>query len=119
MAANKITKEEVQETVEKVAKEASKQAKAASKAATKATEKATQEAKKAVKRATTRTATTVTLQYSGKNYSTDALVKSAKDIWKYDLGRKVGDLKNIDLYVKPEENRVYYVMNDEIGSFEI
>lgn len=119
MAAAKITKEDVQETVEKVSKEAAKQAKAAGKAATKATEMAATEAKKAVKRATTKKTESVTVQYGGKNISTEALVKSAKDIWRYDMGRKVGDLTKLELYVKPEENRVYYVMNDETGSFEI
>ena len=119
MAANKITKEDVQETVEKVAKEATKQAKAASKAATKATTKATAEAKKAVKRVSVKTTSTVTLQFGGKEIDTDALVKTAKDIWRYDMGRKMADLKNVDIYVKPEENRVYYVLNDETGSFEL
>ena len=120
MATTKITKEDVQETVGKVAKEASKQAKAASKAATKAAEKASEETKKAVKRAAARRATaTVTLQYGGKEIDTDALIKAAKDIWRYDMGRKMGDLKNVDIYIKPEENRVYYVLNDETGSFEL
>ena len=115
MAASKITKEDVQETVEKAAKVATKQAKAASKAAS----KSAAEAKKAVKRAATKTTTTVTLQFGGKEIDTDALVKTTKDIWRYDMGRKMADLKNVDIYVKPEENRVYYVLNDETGSFEL
>ncbi len=60
------------------------------------------------------------IQYGGKSLSADDLMKSAKDIWKYDLKRKVGDLKDIELYVKPEENKVYYVMNGDVtGCFDI
>ena len=41
-------------------------------------------------------------------------------MWKYDLKQKEGDLTSIELYVKPEENKVYYVMNKEFtGSFDI
>ena len=40
--------------------------------------------------------------------------------WKYDLKQKAADLTSVELYVKPEENMVYYVMNKEItGSFYI
>lgn len=44
----------------------------------------------------------------------------AKDVWQYDLGKKAADLKSVDLYVKPEENKVYYVMNGDVtGDFDI
>ena len=46
-------------------------------------------------------------------------MKIAKDVWKYDLKQKAGDLTNVELYVKPEENKVYYVMNSITGSFDI
>ena len=47
-------------------------------------------------------------------------MKIAKDVWKYDLQQKVEDLTSVDLYVKPEEKKVYYVMNKEFtGSFNI
>ena len=60
------------------------------------------------------------VQYGGKSYSMEDLVKIAKDVWKYDLKRKVGELSDIELYVKPEESKVYYVMNGEFtGSFDI
>lgn len=60
------------------------------------------------------------VQFNNKSYSQEDLEKIAKDVWKYDLKQKVGDLKNIDLYVKPEESKVYYVMNDAYtGSFDI
>ena len=34
-------------------------------------------------------------------------------------GKKVGDIKEMDLYIKPEENAVYYVINGtETGAVE-
>lgn len=60
------------------------------------------------------------VQFAGKSYTQDDLMKIAKDVWKYDLKQKVGDLKTVELYVKPEESAVYYVMNkDYTGSFMI
>lgn len=59
------------------------------------------------------------IQFSGKSYADEDLMKIAKDVWKYDLKQKAGDLTNVELYVKPEENKVYYVMNNITGSFDI
>lgn len=62
----------------------------------------------------------VTLQFDGKSYTQAELLKIAKDVWKYDLKKKVGDLKTVDLYVKPEENTCYYVINGEVeGNFAL
>lgn len=62
----------------------------------------------------------VYVQFAGKSYSQEDLVKIAKDVWKYDLKQKAKDLVSIELYVKPEESMVYYVMNkDFAGSFYI
>ena len=60
----------------------------------------------------------ISVQFGGKSYSQEDLLKIAKDVWKYDLKQKAADLTRIELYVKPEENMVYYVMNKETtGSF--
>ena len=60
------------------------------------------------------------LQFAGKAYTTDELVKIAMDVWKYDLDQKESDFKTVELYVKPEENVVYYVINGEVtGNFGI
>ena len=62
----------------------------------------------------------VHLEFAGKSYTTEDLVKIAKDVWKYDLKKKVGDFKAVELYVKPEESIVYYVINgEEKGQFNI
>lgn len=62
----------------------------------------------------------VFLQFDGKTYQQKDLVKIAKDVWVYDLGKKLSDFKTVELYVKPEEKMAYYVINQtESGSFEI
>ena len=62
----------------------------------------------------------VHLQFDGKSYTNEDLIKIAKDVRKYDLGNKPADFKSVELYVKPEESRAYYVVNGEItGSFGI
>ncbi|MBQ1457543.1 MAG: hypothetical protein IIZ20_03490 [Butyrivibrio sp.] len=78
-------------------------------------------AKKTVtKKATASVKTKIELQYAEKNISYDDIVKNAKEFWTLELGNKAEDLKSLDLYVKPEENRVYYVANGkETGSFEL
>lgn len=78
--------------------------------------------KPAVKKTTAKKAepvkASVHIQFEGKSYETEDLVKIAKDIWKYDLKKKAGDFKTVDIYVKPEENMAYYVINNEVeGSF--
>lgn len=79
-------------------------------------------AEKAEAKAAKKTAapkTEVSVQFDGKTYTTETLIQSAKDVWKYDLKKDPADLKSIQLYVKTEESRVYYVMDGELGSFEI
>ena len=42
------------------------------------------------------------------------------ELWKYDLKQKASDFQSVELYVKPEENVVYYVINGEVqGNFGI
>ena len=59
--------------------------------------------------------TSITLQFYGKSYTEEDLLKIAKDVWKFDLKKKAGELESVELYVKPEENTCYYVMNKDIG----
>lgn len=62
----------------------------------------------------------VNFQFSGKSYTSDDLIRITKDVWKYDLNGKEEDIKSIELYVKPEENTAYYVINGDVtGSFFI
>ena len=60
------------------------------------------------------------IQISGKSYTLEDLRKIAKDVWVYDMQKKASAFKSIVLYVKPEEKKVYFVVNGtESGSFLI
>ena len=90
-------------------------------AAKKAPAKKTTARKTPAKRTTTKKAAVVTeevyLQYAGKEFSSADLTAKVKEIWK-EMGKKAADLKDIKVYVKPEENAAYYVINnEETGSF--
>lgn len=62
--------------------------------------------------------TNVNVQYLGKEISEKEIIAQVKKDWTAQKN-KIGDIKTIELYVKPEENSVYYVVNDDFtGSFE-
>lgn len=116
-------------TEELMAAQAESAAEAKEEGANKTTRKTTTKrasARKTTTKTTTKKAaakkieSSVVLQFDGKEYTDEDLVKIAKDVWKYDLKQKVGDFKSVKLYVKPEENTVYYVINDDVtGEFAI
>lgn len=112
----------VKDTAETAKKTAATKATATKAAAKTAAKKTTDTAKKAAakKPAAKKAApkTTVELQFAGKNVSYDDLVKNAKDAF-VNAGHKESEIKTIALYVKPEESMVYYVINDEQGSYAL
>ena len=122
--AKKTAKATVKKPVAKAAAETTK--KAAEATAEKAAAKTT-----AAKKTTTRTAAAktkkaaavkenISIQFAGKDYTTEQLVKIAKDVWEFDLKKDPADFKEVQLYVKPEEAKAYYVINGtETGSFNI
>ena len=60
------------------------------------------------------------VQFAGKSYSQDALMEIAKNVWQHDLKKNMEDLVSVELYVKTEESKVYYVMNGDVtGDFAI
>lgn len=65
--------------------------------------------------------TSIVLQYGEKSISYDEIVQNMKNVWTNDFGKKIGDIKAMELYVKPEENKVYYVINggEESGDFAL
>ena len=123
----KAAKEEVKAAVAKV--EAKVEAKAEKAVEKKAEVKKAAEKKETAKKAApakkaaekkTDVKVSLSVQFDGKSYTTDDLVKIAKDVWKYDLKQKAADFKSVDLYVKPEEGMAYYVVNGkEAGGFYI
>lgn len=65
---------------------------------------------------------TFNVQFGGNQIESKAVIANAKKVWvdEGNKNRKVKDLLKLDLYVKPEENAVYYVFNDdESGSFPL
>ena len=109
--------ETVAKTVEKAVKAAEKTTKAVAEKAEEVKEAVKETAKAPAKRTTTRKTAVkemVYLQYLGKEINKDDLVKQVKDIWTKELKNKAGDLKSITLYLKPEENMAYYVINDDV-----
>lgn len=60
------------------------------------------------------------IEYGGRSYSREDLVNKALKIWTSQLKRGRSELHNMELYVKPQENTVYYVFNGKRkGSFEL
>ena len=56
----------------------------------------------------------VVVQYADKEISCEQMMEAAKAAW------TGAAMKDVAFYVKPEENRVYFVVNgEEAGSFEI
>ena len=126
VAEVKEAAKEVKAPVKKEAaakKETVKKAPAAKKAPAKkeaAAKKETVKKAPAAKKETAKKAAVVTLEYKGNAYTEASLVQSAKDVWVYDLGKDLKDFKSVELYVKPEENTVYYVINKEVtGGFAL
>lgn len=109
-------KEEAKETVKKApAKKAPVKKTVAAKKET-----VKEEAPKKVEEVKAEVKATVNFQFSGKSYTPDDLLNICKDVWKYDLNGKEEDFKSVELYVKPEENTTYYVINGDVtGSFFI
>lgn len=81
---------------------------------------AAKEEKKAPVKKAAKVEETVNFQFSGKSYTPDDLMKIFRDVWKYDMNGREEDIRNVELYVKPEENTTYFVVNGSItGSFFI
>jgi hypothetical protein len=64
--------------------------------------------------------TNIVLQYGSESTTREELVQKAKDAYLNATGKKASDIKSLDLYVKPEENKVYYVVNNsETGDYDL
>ena len=92
----------------------------AKKAEVKKAASAAKEEKKAPVKKAAKVEETVNFQFSGKSYTPDDLMKIFRDVWKYDMNGREEDIRNVELYVRPEENTTYFVVNGSItGSFFI
>ena len=103
------------DSVEKITKKAVKGADAAKNVAKAVTKTATKTVKKAAKKDIKVKAF---VEYYGKQVEEKDIIARVKKAWTKS-GKKVGDIKEMDLYIKPEENAVYYVINGtETGAVE-
>ena len=72
------------------------------------------EKKPAAKRTTKKAVkTTFVVQAANKEVSMEEAVARVKEAW-VATGNKETDLKEIAVYVKPEENAIYYVVNGDV-----
>ncbi len=60
------------------------------------------------------------LQFDGKEYTEKEIFQKVKEVWTKVLKNKVGDMKDVKIYLKPEESAAYYVVNDDTsGKIEL
>jgi len=123
-AAKRTAKKAAEKTAPKTAKTV--KTTTAAKAATTAAKTVTTAVKTATAAAKTTTASkpvskTVSnkaelyIQFAGKDIATNDLISKVQEIWVSELGNKMSALKNLKLYMKPEEHAAYYVINDDIS----
>lgn len=111
-----VAKEEVK--VEAEAKKRGRKSKAEIeelKAAGKYTEKKT--TKKAAKKTTAKKVaekkTNVVVQWFGKSVTEEEIIANVKAAYVAETGKKESSIKVLDVYVKPEENAAYYVVDSK------
>ncbi len=60
-----------------------------------------------------------TIQFGGRERTEEDLMNAAQKEWT-DAGNKATALKSCNLYIQPETQKVYYVMNDDFkGEFAL
>lgn len=75
--------------------------------------------KKAVKKTTKSAAIQVIYQFEGREVTEKELIAKVKEIWT-SKGNKIKDITSLNIYIKPEEEKAYYVINDvENGKIEL
>lgn len=61
---------------------------------------------------------TLAVQFAGKDYASDVIVKLVKDAYKATKNKAA--IKTLNVYVNTDDSRAYYVINDEFhGSVEL
>lgn len=61
--------------------------------------------------------TEVYVQYWGKEIHTSEVADRLKKIWTEDMGKKASELKDLKIYIKPEDNGAHYVINGDVTGF--
>ena len=65
----------------------------------------------------TETVTEVYVQYWGKEIHTSEVADRIRKIWTDDMGKKASDLKDLKIYITPEDNGAHYVINGDVTGF--
>lgn len=109
----KATAKKATDAAKATAKKATEAVKKATKKAETATGKAADVAKKAVKKATTpkEIARTAVVEYAGNQYQVSEIIERCEA--KYKAQSKNKTYKDIKVYIKPENNAAYYVVDDK------
>lgn len=64
--------------------------------------------------------TEVFVQFNGKEVYAKDVVETVKKLWTEEMGKKAEELNDLKVYIKPEENRAYYVINGDVtGCIEL
>ena len=110
--SNSTVEVKATEAVETKTVKAEAKAEAPKAEAKKAEEPKKETAKKAPAKRTTAKdiKTSVLVQFAGKEVTEKDLIAAVKKAYTK-KGNKVGDIKTIEIYVKPEESAAYYVVN--------
>ena len=109
-----VQTEEIVKVEETVKVEKKPVAKKATKAKAEKVEKEVAEKKPAAKRTTKKAVkTTFVVQAANKEVSMEEAITRVKEAW-VATGNNEADIKEIAVYVKPEENAIYYVVNGDV-----
>lgn len=55
----------------------------------------------------------VYIQFAGAEYNIAAIKDNIRNAWTEETGKTASAIRDLRIYVKPEENVAYYVVNDE------
>lgn len=111
-------KEEIKDTVETIAEEIKEAAETKTEEVKKAAATKVKEVKKTAAKVKKTVAakkeikTDIVLQYGEKEVNTKDMIAAVKKEWTKSKN-KVADIKSIELYIKPEDYAVYYVINGD------
>ena len=74
-------------------------------------------AKKTTARKAAKISTEVYVQWLGKEVEAQNIIDSINKIWTEEMDKKEADLKDLKIYIKPEDNGAHYVINGDITGF--
>ena len=88
--------------------------------AARAKKAAATEVKETVKKTPAKKTREVYLQWYGKEVNISSVTARIEEMWKNEMKRKISDLTDLKVYIKPEECKAHYVINGEIsGSIDL